>query len=101
MSLREKSSFNEINLKKEKTKILNVLKAQGYIQAKLNVFKEEMGDNKINLIFDINLGEKAKIKKITFIGNKIYKDRKLKRVIVSEEYKFWKFLSGKKYLNET
>ena len=100
MSLREKSSFNEINLKYEKEKILNVLKTQGYIQAKLDVFKEELSDNKINLIFEINLGEKAKIKKITFIGNKIYKDQKLKRVIVSEEYKFWKFLSGKKYLNE-
>ena len=60
MSLREKSSFNEINLKNEKEKILNVLKTQGYIQAKLDVFKEDMGDNKINLIFDINLGEKLK-----------------------------------------
>ena len=100
MSLREKSSFNEFNLINQKEKILNVLKSQGYIQAKLDVFKEDVGDNKINLIFDIDLGEKAKIKKITFIGNKIYKDQKLKRVIISEEYKFWKFLSGKKYLNE-
>ena len=100
MSLREKSSFNEINLMNEKDKILNLLRTQGYIQAELDVFKEEMGENKINLIFDINLGEKAKIKKISFIGNKIFKDQKLKRVIVSEEYKFWKFLSGKKYLNE-
>ena len=24
----------------------------------------------------------------------------LKNIIISEEYKFWKFLSGKKYLNE-
>ncbi|MFL2895106.1 MAG: outer membrane protein assembly factor BamA, partial [Candidatus Pelagibacter sp.] len=29
------------------------------------------------------------------------KDKKLKSVILSEEYKGWKFLSGKKYLNET
>jgi len=100
MTLREKSSFNEINLINEKEQILNLLKSQGYIQAKLDIFKEDAGDNKINLIFDINLGEKAKIKKITFIGDKRYKDQKLKRVIVSEEYKFWKFLSGKKYLNE-
>ena len=55
---------------------------------------------KLILIYDIDLGEKAKIKKISFIGDKIYKDRKLRRVIVSEEYKFWKFISGKKFLNE-
>ena len=100
LTLREKSSFNEINLINEKEKILDLLKTQGYIQAKLDIFKEDLGDNKINLIFDIALGDKAKIKKITFIGNKIFKDQKLKRVIISEEYKFWKFLSGKKYLNE-
>ena len=100
LSLREKSSFNEINLINEKEKIIKLLKTQGYIQAKIDVFKEVLKDNKINLIFDIDLGDKAKIKKITFIGNKIFKDQKLKRVIVSEEYKFWKVLSGKKYLNE-
>ena len=42
MSLREKSSFNEINFNYEKEKILNVLKTQGYIQAKLDVFKEDI-----------------------------------------------------------
>ena len=100
LSLREKSSFNEIVLISEKAKILNLLKNMGYIQANLSILKETIEDNKLNLIFDIDLGEKAKIKKISFIGNKIFKDQKLKRVIVSEEYKFWKFLSGKKYLNE-
>ena len=34
-----------------------------------------------------------------FIGPKIFKDNKLS-VIISEEYKFWKFISGKKFLNE-
>ena len=51
-------------------------------------------------MFEINLGEKARIEKITFSGNKIFKDKKLRSIIASEEYKFWKFISGKKYLNE-
>ena len=46
------------------------------------------------------MGSKAKIKKINFIGNKIFKDRKLRSIITSEEAKFWKFISGRKYLNE-
>ena len=29
----------------------------------------------------------------------MFKDRKLRNVIISEEYKFWKFISGKKFLN--
>ena len=31
---------------------------------------------------------------------KFLKIKNLKSIIVSEEYKFWKFISGKKYLNE-
>ena len=52
------------------------------------------------MVYKIKLGDKAKIKKIKFIGNKIFKDRKLKNIITSEESKFWKFISGKKYLNQ-
>ncbi|MDC3043005.1 outer membrane protein assembly factor BamA, partial [Candidatus Pelagibacter sp.] len=63
LSLREKSSFNEIVLISEKAKILNLLKNMGYIQANLSILKETIEDNKLNLIFDIDLGEKAKIKK--------------------------------------
>ena len=50
--------------------------------------------------YKIELGDKAKIGKISFLGDKIFKDKKLKSIIVSEEYKFWKFISGKKYLQE-
>jgi outer membrane protein insertion porin family len=46
------------------------------------------------------LGDKSKIKKITFLGNKIYKDKKLRNVIISEENRFWKFLSKRKFVNQ-
>ena len=61
---------------------------------------QDLGDNKIDLLYQIELGEKSKISKISFIGDKRFKDSTLKNIIISEEYKFWKFLSGKKYLNE-
>ena len=72
----------------------------GYYFAKVETIQEELDDNKINITFKVDLGEKAKISKISFVGDKIFKDSKLRSVIVSEEYKFWKFISGKKYLNE-
>ena len=51
--------------------------------------------NSIQLKFDINQGEKARIKEIAFIGDKKIKDKKLLEVIASEEHKFWKFISNK------
>ena len=100
INLRSKSSYNEIILKKDKDIIQKKLKDLGFYFSKIDIFKEDLNDNKINIKYVIDLGEKAKIKKITFIGDKIFKDNKLKSIIVSEEYKFWKFISGKKYLQE-
>ena len=99
--LKPRSSFNEVLLNKDNKKIKKFLKDLGYYFSKVDISIEELKDNKINLNYNISLGEKAKIKKISFIGEKIFKDKKLKGVILSEEYKPWKFLSGKKYLNES
>jgi len=99
LKLSDRSSFNEILLMEDKNQIINSLKSIGYYFADVQVFKEELEDNKIDIIYKINLGEKAKIKKISFLGNKVFKDNKLKRLIISEEYKFWKIISGRKYLN--
>ena len=100
INLRSKSSYNEIILKRDKDIIQKKLKDLGFYFSKIDIFKEDLNDNKINIKYVIDLGEKAKIKKITFIGDKIFKDNKLKSIIVSEEYKFWKFISGKKFLNQ-
>ena len=98
--LKSRSSYNEVLLDKDKKQIKNFLKNKGYYFSKIEIQIEELQDNKININYGISLGEKAKIKKISFIGEKIFKDKKLKGVILSEEYKPWKFLSGRKYLNE-
>ena len=100
LSLRDRSSYNEILLKEDKKKIENNLKKLGYYFSSTEVFVEELDNNLVNVTYVVNLGEKAKIKKITFSGDKVFKDRKLKGIIISEEYRFWKFISGKKFLNE-
>ena len=98
--LKSRSSFNEYQLKKDRLQIIKELKNRGYYYSKVEILKDLKENNSLDLIYNINIGDKAKIKKITFTGDKKFKDSKLKSIIVSEEYKFWKFISGKKYLNE-
>ena len=100
IKLKERSSYIETLVSEDKDRISAILRNTGYFFSKVSINKEDVGENKLNLIIDIELGDKAKIKKISFIGDKRFKNRKLNSIIVSEEYKFWKFLSGKKYLNE-
>jgi outer membrane protein insertion porin family len=99
-SIKSRSSYNETIIKKDKFKIENVLKNLGYYNSNIDTLVEQKENNLINITYNIDLGKKSKIKKITFIGNKIFKDKKLRRVISSNEYKFWKFISGRKYLNQ-
>ena len=98
--IKERSSYNEILLENEKDRVISSLRNIGYYNPKLDINVEYLDNNLVDLELNIQVGKKAKIKKITFIGDKKFKDRKLKRIISSEEYKFWKLISGKKYLNQ-
>ena len=100
LSLKNRSSYNLSLIKKDEAAILSFLKDDGYYFSNVTSSYEDLGSNKIDLLYQIDLGEKSKISKISFIGDKRFKDSVLKNIIISEEYKFWKFLSGKKYLNE-
>ena len=99
LSLREKSPYVNFLAKQDISKIQNSLNGAGYYYNKVDVSLKENDNDTVDLIYNIDLGEKALIKNIIFTGDKYYKDKKLKNVIVSEESKFWKFISSKKYLN--
>ena len=71
--LKPRSSFNKTIFIEDQKSILSTLKNLGYYFSSINSYIEDLGDNRVNLINDITLGDKAKIKKISFIGNKILK----------------------------
>jgi outer membrane protein insertion porin family len=99
--LKNRMSFTEDQLQKDITLIKNILKSSGFYFANVEsslVTNKEL--NSVRIKLNIDKGEKARIKKISFIGNKQVKDKKLLEVIASEEHKFWKFISNKVYLNQ-
>ena len=100
LSLKDRSSFNSSLVTLDETSILKLLKNDGYYFSKIITSYQDLGDNKIDLFYKIDLGDKAKISKISFIGEKNFKDNILRNIILSEEYKFWKIISGKRFLNE-
>ena len=99
LNLRDKSSFVLNTVKIDEDIIINSLRGRGYFFSKVESKIIKLDNDIINLIYKVEMGKKAKINKIKFIGDKKIKDRKLKNVIVSEEAKFWKFISSKQYLN--
>ena len=100
IKLKNRSSYVESLFLSDLNLIKNILKSSGYYFAEIKTtssLNEEQ--NSIRLIYEVDLGKRAKIEEIQFIGDKKIKDRKLKNIITSEERKFWKFISQSVYLN--
>ena len=97
--LKDKNPFVENYVSSDIDRIQKILKNSGYYFSSVSeklIFNE---NNTVNLIFDIDLGEKAYIKSIEFTGDKYYKDRLLRNIIISEESRFWKFITNRKFIN--
>ena len=95
----EKYPFVENKIKEQTTLLKNILKSYGYYYVSLKSTIIKNNNNTIDLIYDFDLGEIAKIKKINFLGNKVFRDSTLRNIIISEETKFWKFLTRNKFLD--
>ncbi len=95
----EKYPFVESKISEQVNLLKNILKSYGYYFVKLETSINYNENNTVNLIYNFNLGEIAKIKKIKFIGDKAFRDSTLRNIIVSEESKFWKFITSNKFLD--
>ena len=73
LKLKSRSSFSQILLKQDRDSIISSLKDTGYYFSKVEVAILELGNNKIDLVFEIDLGDKAKIKKISLLVTKFIK----------------------------
>lgn len=100
IEIKEGNSFNKFLINIQENRISDILKKSGFYLSTIETFVKENDDNSVDLTFEINLGNKSYINKISFIGDKKFKSNKLRNVIVSEENKFWKFISNKKFLDK-
>ncbi len=102
LSLKEKSSYIKSDVKNDLETIKTFYRSLGYYSPNVEARTQEVsgGANLLNLIFSVDKGEREKISKIYFIGEKKIKTKRLRDVIASEEAKFWKFISRNVYLNE-
>ena len=99
ISNKDKNPFLENNVLSDVILMKKILKNSGFYFSEINDNIVENNNNTVDVIFNVKLGEKAFIKTIQFVGDKIYKDRALRGIIASEEDRFWKFISKKRFIN--
>ena len=100
LSLRENSSFVENNIKSDINLIKDFYRSIGFYFVKIDVEIAKLEKNRINISYLIDKGEKAKIAKIYFLGDKKIREKKLRDIITSQESGWWKFISRSVYLSK-
>ena len=88
--LSEGKRLSESFLTNTKNYIESDLKKIGYLNSKVNIVSvpDSIGSNKLNLNINIDKGERIKIKNISFSGNEIFSDFKLKSKLKKTKKKF-------------
>lgn len=85
----------------EDEKLIKILYSTlGYNFIEINSKIETFSKKRVNVYFELNKGERTKISKINFKGDRKIRDRRLRDIIASQEAKFWKFLSKNTQVNE-
>jgi len=90
---KEKGSFIQTNLRDDINTIKTLYSSIGYNFAEVNAKVKEIDGKNLDLIFEIDRGEITRISKISFLGDKKIKEKRLRDIIASEENKFWKFIT--------
>ncbi len=100
LSLKENSPFVENGIKSDINLIREFYRSLGFYFAKIDVEILTLEKNRVDVRYKINKGEKAKITKIYFLGDKKIREKKLRDVITSQEAQFWKIISRNVYLSK-
>ena len=97
---KEKKPFIKSFLTEDINLIKRLYSSIGFNFTEVETKIREIDKENLDLVINIERGNKTKISKINFIGNKSFRSNRLKQVIASEEDKFWKFLSKNTNFNK-
>lgn len=89
-----RGTLSKATVQADTQRILEVYRRSGRNDVKVNPVTIDRGNGRVDLVFEINEGEKIGIKDIKFIGNKAFSDFKLKDVITTTTTNWLSFLKS-------
>ena len=94
LNIKTGSILNIFKVQKNVKLIEELYKEKNYHNVEVDYKTVELKNNQADLTFIIEEGEKVRIKKIIFIGNKAYTEKKLKKILKSSEKGFFSWLTS-------
>jgi len=88
IGLKRGDFYDERRVEKARKLLIERLQSQGNYDSVVEVTKTPVGESAVSIVFDVNKGEKIKIKKINFRGAKALSKSDLERDLVNKEEDF-------------
>jgi outer membrane protein insertion porin family len=93
IGIKRGATFNEHLILESKEEIITLYREKGYFFAEVNIDTEFSRDNLVSISIRVKEGEKVKIEKIRFSGNKAFPDKKLLGQMETQEKTWYSFLN--------
>ena len=94
INLRSRSIYTRTKVQNDVKRLLDVYRRSGRYSAKIDPKIITLEQNRVNLVYEIEEGEKTYIDRINFIGNSAFDSSTLRKVVSSEETAFYKLLTS-------
>lgn len=86
--------FTRARIQADVQRIVEVYRRSGRFAAQVTPRIVELPQNRVDLVFEIAEGPVTGIRRINFIGNERFSDRRLRGALVTEESRWWRFFSS-------
>jgi len=94
VQLKPRTIYTRAKVQADVTRIIELYRRGGRFAATVEPKVIRLPQNRVDLVFEINEGQKTKIAAINFLGNKNFSDGDLREVVSTSESAWWKFFSS-------
>ncbi|WP_029006140.1 outer membrane protein assembly factor BamA [Azorhizobium doebereinerae] len=91
---KERGPLSKALVQADTQRIVDLYRRTGRMEVKVNPVTIDRGNGRVDLVFEVNEGEKTGVKDIKFVGNKAFSDWKLKDVISTTTTNWLSFLKS-------
>ena len=94
VQLRPRIVFTRTKVQKDVKRILDLYRRNGLFAAVVEPKIIRLPQNRVDLVFEIQEGPESGIRRISFVGNRVFSDSDLRGIVLTRESKWWRFLSS-------
>ena len=94
VQLRPRTVFTRARVQADVQRIISIYRRSGLFTAHVEPKVIRLPQNRVDLVFEIDEGNKTRIERINFVGNRAFTDSELRGVVATAESAWWKILGA-------